>query len=242
MSPSPQAVMRYKNYYLGQKGKRDMDDEGDETPEYAAREMKKLKQDASLLTGFFQEQHGMHDPNGEGRETPVVPDTMKVEELMEIIEKKLELTHDMVLVATEKLQKQGYNIVSGLKTLNKEGWDKLELPLAVEEEIKNQVTSSAYNSWYGIPFAWTFHQGGYWPQYAPSANGQPMAYYPYPTNFENQESVLGVGEVKDKTEETENPTTQLVALVNPEEKKDIIDLKEQLPPLETIPNIKADVK
>jgi len=93
LSPSPQQVMRYKNYYLqypkGQAGKREADDDDDENPEYAAREMKKLKQDATLLTGFFQEQHAamMQDPNAEGRESLVLPDTMKVEELMEIIEK-----------------------------------------------------------------------------------------------------------------------------------------------------------
>jgi hypothetical protein len=75
-------------------------------------------------------------------EALAVPDTMKVEELMELIEKKLELTHEMVLAASEKLLKQGYTIVSGLKSLTKEGWDKLELPLAIEEELKNQITPS----------------------------------------------------------------------------------------------------
>jgi len=265
LTPSPQQVMRYKNYYLQQQkghpgkggksskrwvnftgGKREADDDDEESSEYASREMKKLKQDASLL-GFFQEQHAMADPNAEGRESLTVPDNMKIEDLLEIIEKKLELNHDMVLSAIEKLTKQGYLVVSALKNLSKEGWDKLDLPLAIEEEIKNQTTATAYNPWYGIPFAWSFHQGGYWPaQY--NNNGQPM-YYPYPNKFETQESVIGVGEVgdkdKDKTEEAMetaptipegSATSQLVAL---EDKKENGDVKEQLPPLESL---KVDVK
>jgi len=215
-------------------GKRGDDDDDDETPEFAAREMKKLKQDASLL-GFFQEQHSAMDPNAEGRESAnTLPDSMKVEEVMELIEKRLELSHDMVVAATEKLQKQGYTIVSGLKTLTKEGWDRLDLPLAIEEEIKNQTTAQIYNPWYGIPFAWSFHQGAYtWPG-AYSTNGQPLYYPGYAPPFETQESVIGVGEVTEKEKEIkpeEETTTPLVSL---DEKKE----KEQMPPLETV---KVDV-
>lgn len=245
--PSPSQGKTSKRWVNFTGSKRDADDDDDENPEFAAREMKKLKQDASLL-GFFQEQHSAM----ENAEAAILPDTMKVEEVMEIIEKKLELNHEMVLSAVDKLQKNGYTIVSGLKALTKEGWEKLDLPLAIEEEIKNQTTTPVYNSWYGIPFAWSFHQGGYtWPgaaAYNPT-NGQPMYYPGYTSNFETQESVLGVGEVadkdKDKTEENvegsgtapePSATTPLVAL---DEKKETGENKEQLPPLESI---KVDVK
>jgi len=253
-SPSPQNAGKGKSSkrWVNFSGKRDMDDDDDETPEFAAREMKKLKQDASLL-GFFQEQHAMAESNVEA-----LPDTTKTEELMEAIEKKLELNHDMAALATEKLQKQGYKDVLSLKGITKEGWDKLDLPLAIEEEIKNQITTSAYNPWYGIPFAWSFHQGGYWPTY--NSNGQPI-YYPgaYPANLDGQESVIGSGEIADKDKEKSeesiegtghvnhepSATSQLVALVSPDEKKENGDstTKEQrmytLPPLESI---KVDLK
>jgi len=237
LSPSPQHILglsakgknskRWVNF-TGSKRDSVDDDDDDENPEFAAREMKKLKQDASLL-GFFQEQHAAAEQNAEGREAFAIPDNTKIEDLMDAIEKRLELSHDMVATATEKLQKQGYLIVSGLKSLTKDGWDKLDLPLAIEEEIKNQTTAQAYNPWYGIPFAWSFHQGGYWPQY--NSNGM---YYPYPGTFETQESVLGVGEVADKDKDkgdesidvapSHEATTQLVSL---EEKKENGEPKEQ---------------
>jgi len=243
-SPSPQHGKSSKRWVNFTGGKREADDDDDDTPEFAAREMKKLKQDASLL-GFFQEQHAMAESNAEGREA--LPDTTKTEELMDVIEKKLELNHDMALLATDKLQKQGYKDILALKGITKEGWDKLDLPLAIEEEIKNQTTTSPYNPWYGIPFAWSFHQGGYWPGY--NNNGQPM-YYPggYQGNLEAQESVIGAGEIADKEKEkTEDSiegtgqvhaepsaTSQLVALPSPDDKKENGDSKEQIPPLESL--------
>jgi len=214
LSPSPNQVMRYKNY-MNQRGypssgkkKRDVDDGEDDdniSPEDTAREMKKLKQDASLL-GFFQEQH--MDPNGENKEAVHLPDNMKSSELISSIEKKLELDHEMCQTAVDKLHKQGFVIVSGLKTLKKEGWEKLDLPMAIEEELKTQIAQSrSFTPWYGmgVPFAWGFpHQGGFWSgQY--NSVGQPI-YVPYPP-YENQDAVLGMGEVgdkeKDKTEEKE---------------------------------------
>jgi len=226
LSPSPQQVMRYKNY-LSQRGaynyatpkrakreNEDGDDEDNISPEDTAREMKKLKQDASLL-GFFQDQH--MDPSAEGREVVALPDSMKTAELIEAIEKKLEIGHDICQGALEKLHKQGFMIVSGLKTLKKEGWEKLELPLGIEEEIKTQIAQSRSfaPSWYGmgVPFAWGFpHQGGFWSgQY--NNLGQPV-YMPYPP-YESQDSVLGMGEVgsenkdKEKDKEGENGEVQV---------------------------------
>jgi len=210
LSPSPQQVMRYKNFitgrgYTGRKGKRDDDDDDDNiSPEDTAREMKKLKQDSSLLA-FFQEQH--MDPNANA-----LPDNMKIVELMGNIEKKLELAHEIIQSAVEKLHKQGFIIVSGLKTLKKEGWEKLELPLAIEEELKSQIASSRnFTPWYGmgVPFAWGFPHQVWSGQY--NSLGQPIyvPYHQYDGSQEtgSQEAVLGMGEVsekeKEKTEEKE---------------------------------------
>jgi len=214
LSPRPQQVMRYrsfmqKGYGSGKKGKRDTDD-GDEddniSPEDTAREMKKLKQDASLL-GFFQEQH--MDANGEGKEVVHLPDNMKTADLITNIVKKLELAQEMGDQAIEKLHKQGFIIVSGLKTLKKEGWEKLSLQMAIEEELKSQIAQSrTFAPWYGmgVPFGWAFpHQSVWSGQY--NSMGQPI-YVPYPS-YENQDAVLGMGEVaadkdKEKTEDKES--------------------------------------
>jgi len=102
----------------------------------------------------------------------------------------------------KKLHKQGFIIVSGLKSLKKESWEKLSLPLAIEEELKNQLAQSrAFAPWYGmgVPFGWAFpHQGGFWSgQY--NSMGQPI-YLPY-SSYENQESVLGMDVANDKEKE-----------------------------------------
>jgi len=250
-TPIPQNGKTSKRWVTHFGGKRDLEDDDDDTPEFAAREMKKLKHDASLL-GFFQEQHAVTEANMEPRET--IPDTMKTEELMDIIEKRLELNHEMAISAVDKLQKQGYKDVLSLKGITKEIWDKIDLPLAIEEEIKNSIQTNAYNPWYGIPFAWSFHQGGYWPTY--NTNGQPM-YYPgtYPSNLEGHESVIGTGEIADNNKEKEksdeniiegsgqvrhnegSATSQLVSLVSEEKKENGDSNKERLytlPPLESI--------
>jgi len=219
LSPSPNQVARYKNYMqqrgYSKRSKRDMDDsdDGDDnlSPEDTAREMKKLKQDASLL-GFFQEQH--MELNGEGKEATHLPDNLKIVELVGTVEKKLEIDHQIAEEAVEKLHKQGFFIVAGLKTLRKEGWEKLNLPAAIEEELKNQINSSRnFAPWYGMGVPFYFpHQGGFWSgQY--NSMGQPI-YVPYPPQYENQDAVLGMGEVasgdkeKEKAEEKENVTPE----------------------------------
>jgi len=217
LSPSPNQVARYKNYMqqrgYSKRSKRDVDDsdDGDDnlSPEDTAREMKKLKQDASLL-GFFQEQH--MELNGEGKEATHLPDNMKIVELVGTVEKKLEIDHLIAEEAVEKLHKQGFFIVAGLKSLRKEGWEKLNLPSAIEEELKNQINQSRnFAPWYGMPFYFP-HQGGFWSgQYNPM--GQPI-YVPYPPQYENQDAVLGMGEVasgdkeKEKVEEKETVTPE----------------------------------
>jgi len=68
-----------------------------------------------------------------------MPDSTKTEELMDGIEKRLEIPHEMCQAALDKLHKQGFVLVAGLKTLTKELWMRLGLPLAIEEELKNQI-------------------------------------------------------------------------------------------------------
>ena len=133
---------------------------------------------------------------------------MKLEDLLDTIEKKLELNHDMIEVVLDKLRKEGSVTVGALRALKKESWDKLNLPLAVEEEIKSQVSNtqrnmyanwmmSAYPYWYAAQNTGAAYgyMGGY--------NQQNM-YYPngVPQQYEGQDSVLGEGEIekKDKDE------------------------------------------
>lgn len=271
LSPSPSQIMRYKNYYLQQSrgfgkvknskrwvnfgGKREMEDdeeEGNISPEVAAREYKKLRQDASLIN-FFQENHASGE-NGEGKDGEhlpgFLPDQMKTDELIDMIEKKLELPRDMCQNALDRLHKHGFVIVSVLKGLKKEGWEKLDLPLAIEEELKNQINMSrAYNPWlYGMPF-WGFPQNNVqWGNYYGMGSGAPPLYIPGVTSEaqeaqETHESVIGEGEIEakgklkdekdsgvDGTEphhhhhlgSTDNPSAPLVALslVVPDEKKE----------------------
>lgn len=52
----------------------------------------------------------------------------------------------MCQAAVETLHKQGFVIAAGLKTLKKDGWARLGLPLAIEEELKTQIMSKVYYS------------------------------------------------------------------------------------------------
>ncbi len=64
---------------------------------------------------------------------------MKTDELMEQLQKKLEVPPEMCQEALQKLHKQGFFVVAGLKTMKKEAWERLALPLAIEEELKNTI-------------------------------------------------------------------------------------------------------
>lgn len=148
--------------FLSIGGKRELEEEDEEdpqgsiSPEFALREIKRMKHDSSLLS-FFQENHtanldgGSHMDHLESKEGETVsiislmyavplPDNLKVADLIDSIQKKLELPVEMCAAALEKLHKNGYVIISGLKTLKKEGWERLELPLALEEELKQQIS------------------------------------------------------------------------------------------------------
>jgi hypothetical protein len=52
----------------------------------------------------------------------------------------------MCTTAIDTLHKQGFVIAAGLKTLKKDGWARLGLPLAIEEELKTQIMSKGMNS------------------------------------------------------------------------------------------------
>lgn len=90
------------------------------------------------------------------------PDNIKTEDLINNIEKKLEIPREMCQSALEKLHKQGFIIVSVLKTLTKEGWMRLELPLAIEEELKNQIYGRNYPQYVTVPM-WA-QNSSYWNQ------------------------------------------------------------------------------
>jgi hypothetical protein len=218
LTPSPQQVMRYKNYYNSMQGKQQGrngkrwhneaplkdDDETDEEPEM--RDFKKMKQDASLL-GFLSGEHPS-DPNAE-REL-ALPETHKVEDLMDSIQKKLEIPHEMAAASLDKLLKNGFSTVGTLKGLNREGWEKLELPLAIEEEFKNTMYAPpSYPAFYGmVPFAWApglTHQpagtAAFWTgQYVPNTHQQPV-YYPQMPYQQTYETVLNEHDATDDKKE-----------------------------------------
>jgi len=58
--------------------------------------------------------------------------------------------------------KQGFVIICGLRTLKKEGWEKLNLPLAIAEEMKNQLginrTGDVFTEHHNVPI----HHSGSW--------------------------------------------------------------------------------
>eukprot|EP01118_Nematostelium_gracile_P011645 TRINITY_DN4165_c0_g1_i1.p1 TRINITY_DN4165_c0_g1~~TRINITY_DN4165_c0_g1_i1.p1 ORF type:complete len:178 (+),score=59.53 TRINITY_DN4165_c0_g1_i1:64-597(+) len=128
---------------------------------------------------------------------------MKTADWIESIEKKLELSHDTAQAALDKLHKHGFVNISVLKNLKKEGWERLDLPANIEEEMKTQIATlraSYAHSWYGMgmPYFMSFPgQQGYWSQY--NQMGQPI-FMPYPP-YESQDAVLGMGDVSDKEKE-----------------------------------------
>eukprot|EP01114_Cavostelium_apophysatum_P016509 TRINITY_DN470_c1_g1_i1.p1 TRINITY_DN470_c1_g1~~TRINITY_DN470_c1_g1_i1.p1 ORF type:complete len:453 (-),score=88.95 TRINITY_DN470_c1_g1_i1:580-1938(-) len=145
-------------------GKKDEEFEYDPniSPELAARELKRLRQDN--LVSYFDAQTaltiGEASPNGmmttSTDSTPssdlkdsvlTIPDNLKTEELIDSVEKKLELSHEMCALAIDRLHKQGFVIVAGLRTLKKEGWERLDLPLAIEEELKTQLAMRGVANW-----------------------------------------------------------------------------------------------
>jgi len=203
------------------------------------KDIKKLRQDASLL-GFFQENHALPTTTTPVTENPVelkdtLPDNLKTEDLIESIVKKLELSREMCSTAIDKLHKHGYVIVSGLKTLKKEGWEKLDLPLAIEEELKTQIVNS--RGWtYSLPFSpWAYlpqnggqSQPGYWTgQYSTVTQAQPL-FFPFPS-YENQDGVnITDGEIiedKDDKGRNEKSETEETSEANVEQEV-LNDLKE----------------
>eukprot|EP01119_Soliformovum_irregulare_P007649 TRINITY_DN2009_c0_g1_i2.p1 TRINITY_DN2009_c0_g1~~TRINITY_DN2009_c0_g1_i2.p1 ORF type:complete len:439 (+),score=139.87 TRINITY_DN2009_c0_g1_i2:109-1425(+) len=189
------------------------EDEDDEniSADVADREVKKFRQDSNLM--------GYGDSQGEGDKDEHYPyllqDTMKTEELMETIERRLELNHEMTKQANDKLIEAGYVNVGNLRAIKREDFAKLGLPIAVEEEIKTQITNtsrSMYNT-YMYPmmhpaYSYMFSQGGFggnqyaaWPGFSQMGGG--MYYNQVQPNYDTSDNVLGEGEV-DKKEKDEN--------------------------------------
>jgi len=133
--------------------------DGSISPELAAREMKRMKQDASLL-GLFQENQAT-EADKENEEKGL-QDSIKTEDLIKSIETRLEIPHDLCQQAMEKLHKQGFMIVYGLKNLKKEGWERLGLPMAIEQELKSLIGASKRNSFSYAPY-WTGNQSIFYP-------------------------------------------------------------------------------
>jgi hypothetical protein len=65
-----------------------------------------------------------------------VADQTKVEELISQVQNKLQVPQDMCDEALKKLHAQGYFIAAGLKCTTEDGWRRLELPLAIEMELR----------------------------------------------------------------------------------------------------------
>lgn len=72
----------------------------------------------------------------EYREQFQYPDTTKTKELLDNLQKKLELPLEMCNSALEKLHNNGYFTLLGLRSLKPENWVRLDLPMAIEDELR----------------------------------------------------------------------------------------------------------
>lgn len=154
LSPQQQ-YGRYQQQLLMKKRNGNRGNEADVEDDDEQKEIKKMRQDASLLQSFAWAENG--DSNGTRRVSSrysldfysngldpnafPLPDLMKVEELMEHIEKKLQLPHAMVTKTVEKLHGNAFFTLGSLRSLKREGWTRLGLPLALEEEVKSQLSN-----------------------------------------------------------------------------------------------------
>jgi hypothetical protein len=91
---------------------------------------------------------------------------------MDQIERKLEIPHDMIIASLDKLYKEGFLIVRPLKTLTKEAWARIDLPLAIEEELKNLVFGRVFPQYSNIPLVQINPFPPLWGQ--PIVNAQPV--------------------------------------------------------------------
>jgi len=87
----------------------------------------------------YRNDSGLLDESELSPDKVTLPDNTKTEELMDNIEKRLEIPHEIIQFSLDKLHKHGFVIVAALKALTRESWIRLELPLAIEEELKNQL-------------------------------------------------------------------------------------------------------
>eukprot|EP01119_Soliformovum_irregulare_P001299 TRINITY_DN11025_c0_g1_i1.p1 TRINITY_DN11025_c0_g1~~TRINITY_DN11025_c0_g1_i1.p1 ORF type:complete len:427 (-),score=125.06 TRINITY_DN11025_c0_g1_i1:82-1362(-) len=178
------------------------------SPDAAAREVKKMRQDANLFQ-FFHDQSGQGAENGDKEATDqsyVNPDAMKVEDLVKSIEARTNLDHEMCEQAIDKLHKNGFIVVGSLRNMRKETYERLALPLTLEDEIKSQM--SMFNMYYPpmMPY-WGFQNGQYsWHNFNMNnsmGGGMGMYYNPQgmQQSYDQSDSVLGEGEVEKKMKE-----------------------------------------
>jgi len=109
---------------------------------------KKYRQDMNPIMNLAQVA-----AEGEDKDEVVIADNMKIEEFVDQVCRKLEIPSEMAQITAQKLKDHGFQITAGLKNLKKESWEKIDLPLAIEEEMKSQIAGKVYNQFYGmIPF------------------------------------------------------------------------------------------
>jgi hypothetical protein len=59
-----------------------------------------------------------------------------MKEIIDFVQKKLDLPQDMCEIALEKLHQQACFNLAGLRTIKAENWVRLGLPVAIEDELK----------------------------------------------------------------------------------------------------------
>jgi len=164
--PSPESPLgtRYKNYWMQQhrhfqqgpggkaksskrwvnfalaEGKQSHGDDDEE-----GREFKRFKTDLNSMSYF----DSLDQEDNEREEVGVVrafhvslPDSVKIEEVFDAVIRKIDLAKEVVDEGMEKLQKSGYFVIGSLKNLRKDAWERLSLPRAVEDELRQLISSS----------------------------------------------------------------------------------------------------
>jgi hypothetical protein len=107
----------------------------------------------------------------------------------------------MCQAAIETLHKQGYVIAAGLKTLKKDGWARLGLPLAIEEELKTQIMSKVYYSQVPLNNSVPYNILPVWPaSYWGVNSGQVYQYVQYDQETGQKDSEHGEHENQESQE------------------------------------------
>jgi len=204
-SASPTPKKKWQLNFPDKSSIRESDNEDDEIVEDEGNVSKRLKTDTSNTGGV--------------QLVPAVPDNTRTEELMDAVEKKLQVPHELCAAALDLLHKHGFFIAAGLKTLSKEAWERLNLlglPLAIVEELKIQLSTKAlvnnlstpvYVSVYsGYDHNHTWFSGQY------NSAGQPIYYFEQPLSDQTEKDAdeddlhdKDLGKVDDKIMQLTHP-------------------------------------